>query len=391
MLLLNLAYFITIAQAATQSDFDALKSKLLDYINEQPNRRIPLLVRNSFHDMFFQDTAGIRGCLASNSFLMAAGNEGLSPTNSELKALVSKDFPNADFTFGDVIAFAGKVAVESAYPCVKVPFNFGRSACSLANPNQTRNSEVPHGFENSLESLKPTLDYTGLTAEEMAILIAGAHGIKGAQAEPSGWIGTFSHFSSGKDYIVQSFNQIWQDSKQLPLVTLPQFVTSTDLFGGLIRLPTDFLFFPSKVVGNNFKEQGATGIENTLKSFTTQPRQAFDDRFAQVYAKMLQIGFPSAQLTPFVDNSPVGTCNEPVPPPSPVTTSQVPPPPVTTSQVPPPPVTTSNVAPVTTSSSYSEKQTSTRNSPKPTNIVNSSNKLMLSSFSSILFLSFILL
>ena len=40
-------------------DFVALKGKLQEYIAQDPDRRIPLLVRNSFHDLFLQKKGAI--------------------------------------------------------------------------------------------------------------------------------------------------------------------------------------------------------------------------------------------------------------------------------------------------------------------------------------------
>jgi hypothetical protein len=248
-----------------------------------------------FHDLFLQDQAGLHGCIVESGGA-GPGNIGLSQTNQDLKSLVETNFPDTGFSFGDVTAFAGKLAVEAAYPCVNVAFSFNREGCSGTNSNFS--SFPPHPDTISIAQLQSVLDYTGISARDMAILTAGAHGINGSQASASGWNGIFSTFSSGTEYIRQTLESVWSATTS---GTNFLFFTGGDFnpLSSIIRLQADMIFFPSKVPSGSEKDTSsdAASIEQELAGFTTQDRIVFDTEFARVFEKMIAIGGGSTLFT----------------------------------------------------------------------------------------------
>jgi hypothetical protein len=275
----------------TNADFIDLEVKIKEFIAGKPDRRIPLLVRNVFHDLFLQKKAGYHGCIMKSDFVENLENGGLAGINENLSSLISTNFADKAFSLGDVIAFSGKVAVEAAYPCLNIDFKFNRSPCVEDEP--VISNEAPSAFIDSIEGLEGMFKYLGndITAEDMAILFAGAHGIKGARAGPSGWFGVFATVTSGKNFIAKTFSSIWKGTSER---TLFQFFTG-DTFNresSIIRLPSDMIFYPSKVPKGSRKDDSAqaTNIENVLRGFLNQDRTVFDKRFEQAFTKMLRIG-----------------------------------------------------------------------------------------------------
>jgi len=335
------------ANSPVTNDFVALKRKLQEYIAQDPDRRIPLLVRNSFHDLFLlEDKASIHGCIAKDDFKNNRENAGLETTIADLQNIVRQNFPNTGFTFGDVVAFSGKIAVESAYPCINIKFKFNRSPC--VQEKAENGNEAPSAFIDEIEGLEQMFSYLGgsISPEEMAILFAGAHGIKGARLGPSGWRGVYATFSSGRQFIVDTFSKTW---KFINRGTLDQFFTGDNFNpqSSIVRLPTDMIFYPSKVPNGSKKDDSpeAQAIENRLRAFTTQDRGVFDQAFARAYEKMIAIGngdqdFVETVSTQACPRDP-GTTNPPTTTVAPPTTTVAPP----TSTVAPP---TTTVAPPTT-------------------------------------------
>jgi hypothetical protein len=80
---------------------------------------------------------------------------------------------------------------------------------------------------------------------------------------------------------------------------------------GVGRLFSDLIFFPNtvvKMIPQYVRTTAALQVETFLKSFTTQPRKTFDVAFANVYAKMLEVGI-TYPLTTFVETSvPIANC-----------------------------------------------------------------------------------
>ena len=307
-------YEYEVSRPPVNDDFIQLKKSLKTYIDKDPYRHIPLLVRASFHDLFLQDKAATHGCIMQTQFLKHPENAGLDRTILDLQTIVREEFPSIAFTFGDVIAFAGKVAAETAYPCIKIDFKFNRSPCKQQKPNL--GFPATDAFNNTLKELQTTLDYMGsITAEEMAILLAGAHGIKGARATGAlGWRGRFSDVNSGKAFIEKTFESTWTFLlANNPFKVASQYYTG-DKFDNvtsstIIRVPSDLLFYPIKVPNDRTKDEGpqVMAIQAKLLDFTEKPRQVFDQEFAKAYSKMLAIG--GGNLV-YSDSTRLRTCHD---------------------------------------------------------------------------------
>lgn len=297
--------FIIFANAKPQNeDFVNLKSKLQEYILQSEDERIVKFVRMSFHDLLnfnpATHTGGPHGCLLKTPISNFSENNGLSQEVNDLNSFVISEFKSVNFTFGDVISLAGKVAIETAYPCMQIKWRFGRSECSSTNEEESG----PPGTIDSLSKFQPYLNRYGLTAKEMAILTAGSHGLAKAAAdvENSGF-GTFDFASvhSGKDWIVKTFENIWHSSNSSKDKLQYETTIGNETF---MRLSSDLVFFPSVVskIGSGYVDVDAQEIENSLKAFTQTDESVFNDEFAKVYSKMLEIGVSDEHLVDFIES-----------------------------------------------------------------------------------------
>lgn len=171
-----------------------------------------------------------------------------------LHQFVSTNFQNSNFSMGDVISLAGKVAFEASFPCQKVAWSFGRGVCTTST---TETPEGPGGDINTLAGLQPFLTRFNLTTNEMAVLVAGSHGVSGAHAAVNdNGFGTFQMavIASGVDWIRKSISSTWTPTNStagktqfIDLSTLPK-VAGPPGGGGpaaIGRLPSDLVFFPS--------------------------------------------------------------------------------------------------------------------------------------------------
>lgn len=282
----------------TNQDFVNLKNALKQYVMQDPDRKVRKLVRLSFHDLATINSPGAvgsTGCIQNQAIQSLPGNEGLSDEISQLSAFVTSRFPTTPYSFGDVISLAGKVAVETAFPCINIPWKFGRSTCaSISNPGA-----IPMGQISTVAEVTPFLNRYGLSQQELAVLLAGAHGIKGANAvvQDSGFgfrNTVFADVNSGLQWIIVTVGP-WGS------VTAPNgFLQFIDRF--FLRLPIDFLFFPSVADDSGGKgDPEAAPVESFMRSFLNQPRSAFDAEFEKVYAKMLEIGTSNDNLKTFED------------------------------------------------------------------------------------------
>lgn len=154
----------------------------------------------------------------------------------------------------------------------------------------------------SVAQLKPFLDRYNLSFNEMNVLFAGAHGIRNAMANSSNsGFGTrpFSLVNSGKDWIEKTVGP-WAFNSSPKGNT--QFL-NFDL--EIIRLPSDFIGFPSQQSapggGASNIEPEAKKCEAYMRSFLNVDRSVFDQEFARVYSKMLNIGVDPTQLTEFIE------------------------------------------------------------------------------------------
>ena len=330
--------------ALSNQDFVDLKASLKQFILQDGERNIPIIVRMSFHDII-GGGLGPHGCLKLDAILNAEGNAGLSDKVKELSAFVAERFPKTDFTFGDVMSLAGKTAIELAYPCMKIKWKYGRAKCTATqNLNQ-----LPHGTLNQLSQMKAFLDIYKLTHKEMAVLVAGSHGLAKASAsnQNSGFGGIMSEINSGKDWIVKSFGS-W-------VGTLAPNGAAQWTAGTILRITSDMIYFPSVLhVTGGFADDSGKPIEDYMRTFVDQDRSVFDAEFAKAYAKMLEIGTSGDTLTAFDDQDKLGVCTDSGPPPSvplhPSTTSTTA---VITSTATAEPTTTANTPEITSSAAQS--------------------------------------
>jgi hypothetical protein len=110
--------------------------------------------------------------------------------------------------FVDIVSLAGKVAVEKAFPCIKIKWSFGRKPCT-GNEKELG----PSAFIETLAGMRPFLKRYGLSANEMATLTCGAHGIAGAvNTKKETGISNFklATVSSGVDFISKIANIKWE-------------------------------------------------------------------------------------------------------------------------------------------------------------------------------------
>ena len=281
----------------TNEDYQKLKVSLQDfmYSNSQGvTRTVPLLVRLSFHDLANMDRTngmGSTGCIQKKSIQEFKGNEGLTDIVNQLTARVVRDFPTIAFPFGDVVSMAGKVAVETAYPCLQIPWEFGRGLCNEKNPG-----EVPEGDLDTAIGFDPFLRRYNITPTEMGILFAGGHGINGARATVTNskfGTGIFANTNDGKDWIVQTLRPGFTKSNST--ANKVQYKRA-----GLLRMPTDMFWFPDayKAAGG-VADPNIKNLTIKLTEFTTQDRNIFDQEFGKAYAKMLRVGALNVTLTPF--------------------------------------------------------------------------------------------
>lgn len=294
--------FVKTQTIPQNQDYINLKIKLQEYLLKEKDERIVKFVRMSFHDLINFDpkknVGGPHGCLLKKPIKDFSENNGLSEEVSKLNDFVKLNFPNVSFTFGDVISLSGKVAIETAYPCVQIKWRFGRYECSSLKEEESG----PGGNIDSLSKFEPFLNRYGLSAKEMAILTAGSHGLAKAAAdvENSGF-GTFDFSSvhSGKDWIEKTFTNEWNPSNSSVNRFQYQSVIKNETF---MRLSSDLVFFPSVVskIGGN-ADKSAQDIENSLKEYITKDDSVFNDEFAKVYAKMLEIGVKSDSLVDFIE------------------------------------------------------------------------------------------
>ena len=327
---------LSLVNAANDDDFKKLQSEL-DALYKSNSKMIPLIVRLSYHDLLNQPKAAGKGCIQKSSFFGLSGNQGLAKAVNALDKIIQKDqFKNAKFDFGDVIAFAGKVAIETAYPCSNIKFKYNRGKCGNQEPVVTSLSAAPSPNIFLLHQMTPHHQYIGFSLNEFAILTIGAHAINGAAAhrEVLGFDGVFSRVSSGANFIKTTLAKTW----------IRRIVNGVLVFvsDNILRIPSDLLFSPDALVQNSVqkrmlfarkggkkgwnRDDGSLGSgQSTQPSLNNEDRANqkklqtelqnladFDAQFVRIYEKMLNAGGGS---TPY---NKVHGCVAPTPP---VTTS----------------------------------------------------------------------
>jgi hypothetical protein len=148
-----------------------------------------------------------------------------------------------------VIAFAGKVAVERAYPCKIINFKYNRGKCGDQEPVVTSSSAAPDPNISELREMAPHNQYIGFSLNEFAVLTIGAHAINGAAAhtEVVGIDGVFSRVTSGVKYIRTTLANTWTRNTVNGIL---RFVSDN-----LLRLSSDMLFFPDANVQKGVRKR----------------------------------------------------------------------------------------------------------------------------------------
>jgi hypothetical protein len=268
-------------------DYTPLYETVREYVRNNQDQ-IPPLVRLSFHDLMNYDPStqigGPNGCIREEPQRSMEQNNHLQVPADRLFNHVQAKL-NLSYSDGDIISMAGKVAIEQSF-CVYIPWRGGRPSCT-----QTEPEAGPMGNIQTMAGLQPFLDRYNFTANEMAILIAGAHAVKGARGRLSSPEPMFlSTVNSGTTWIKDTFAVVWA-----------YFGTREDpgfRGRGILRLPIDMLFFPRSVretiavgnIGRPFADPAATPVEEYIVPFGYKSDKEFNIVFSNVFSKMLEIG-----------------------------------------------------------------------------------------------------
>ncbi|KAJ2999712.1 hypothetical protein HDV02_001955 [Globomyces sp. JEL0801] len=183
------------------------------------------------------------------------------------------------------------VAVELAYPCIQIRWRYGRSPCKMG--------ELPLAPVDitSSQQLEPFLNRYGLTRMEMAVLIAGTHGLKNAKSIH----GVFG-YGDGVAWIRDSMGLEWKLQSSAGVI----WYNSWNGFDNLIRLPSDMMFFP-RVLRTRPIDYPFLDIELGLKELGKNPPSFYAD-FERVFAKMLEIGVANDSMVELIEEKRVGIC-----------------------------------------------------------------------------------
>jgi hypothetical protein len=297
--LFNLCFLSLVVLANALSDLEkfALLKEVLLCEAKHVSDAVEHWSRMSFHDLHLQNSASLRGCLINPGFLNHPGNRGLQEPTRRLFELVVEYLGENALNFGDVIAFSGKVGYESRFKNMNIPFTYGREGCKMANPSQIE-GQLPGGTMVTMKEYQPFFNYLKISAEEMAILLAGGHGLKEARADDTEFRGRFAHVDSGRDYIIKNFKLQWVATKINGIVEYFNRDINPESTKGHIRTPAEMVFYPSTVPRGQFSDPTASSIEAFMRFFSTQPESTFDREFAKVYGKMLAIGGGTKPYSP---------------------------------------------------------------------------------------------
>jgi hypothetical protein len=186
---------------------------------------------------------------------------------------------------------AGKVAIERAYPDIRMNFPVkwrpGRPACGYEVESG------PGGDIQTFREFEPFFKRYSFTPLEMGILLAGTHGLKEAVVHVNNDQRPWTTRNSGRDFVRQSLDYTWtyNDKVKLETAYIPHIFT----FGYLVRLPVDMVFFPSAVAkvfrkpASVVADRAFLPVESALSSLARN-ETAFNFEFSKVYSKMLEIG-----------------------------------------------------------------------------------------------------
>jgi hypothetical protein len=304
---MKLQFFVLLGAILTKrvpvmQDFSNLYSTLRAYADDESSA-IPHWLRSSFHDLANFDPVkklgGPHGCMRDDPVRLMPQNSQLDLTIRELNLLIHETFPDIDFAFGDVISLAGKVAIEKIYPCLRIKWRPGRSQCGHEEEG------APGPDIQSHSQLKPFLDRYGFSARELALLLAGTHGLNLAviHTDIKNEL-PMARVTSVKRYITDALTAKWhilEDEKpQTPMRCV--FEGETDE-GPVYRTPVDMMFYPTSVSKARGKRRFKVSdpkmisVETYLTNVANMTDFQVQKKFGKVFEKMLEIGMPLPQET----------------------------------------------------------------------------------------------
>jgi hypothetical protein len=291
------------------ADYRILYDVLLEE-SEKSSDNIPHWARSSFHDLANFDPAtgqgGPHGCMRDDPVRSMAQNEQLDGTIRKLNRLVNEKLPGIAFPFGDVISMAGKVAIEKAFPDIRrdypIKWRPGRPPCGKEIESG------PGGGIQTYREFAPFFKRYSFTPREMAILLAGTHGLKDGVVHIGKSERPWTTRNSGREFVLDSLNKFWWYDNKLELETagIPHVFTS----GSLIRLPVDMVFFPtsvSKTIGkpsNLVSDKAFLPVENDLRNLVRQNESVFNREFSKIFSKMLESGVNGKEMGDWYVDSP---------------------------------------------------------------------------------------
>jgi hypothetical protein len=255
---------------------------------------------------------GAQGCLYLGNARNYTENAFLSASMSELVKVVGTKLSSVEFPTADIIAMAGKVALESVYPCVRVQFNYGRSfECKVEN------KALPPTTLDSMEGIEPFLSRYGFSIQEYSLLQCGLKGMQ-HMTIPGFTHHRYIYDTDIKEYIRASLEEQWEAVKDVQGTNIlhPLLYRAKIKEGWIWRTPSDMMYFPTSI-------HQATGVkqitkrdlrfvptERYLGNLLKLPDYQLQRMFSRVYSKWLKMGNTASQSfsdLPF-DHDAIGEC-----------------------------------------------------------------------------------
>jgi hypothetical protein len=250
---------------------------------------------------------GPKGCLYKGAARNFPENEYLAASMTDIMALVGQKLSSIEFPTADIIAMAGKVALESAYPCVRVQFNYGRTfSC------ETETKRLPPTTIDSMGDLLPYLLRYGFTANEYAVLQAGLKGMQHMKI-PGSTLRRYMYDTDIKEYIRASLEEQWEAVQDPSHTVLYRAETKE---GWIWRTPSDMVFYPTSIhKATGAKEFAKRDLlfvptERYLRNLLKLSDYQLQRQFARMYSKWLKMGNDASESfsdLPF-DHDTIGEC-----------------------------------------------------------------------------------
>ena len=217
----------------------------------------------------------------------------------KLMRLVDEKLPGIAFPFGDVLTFAGKLAFEDKVMCTRIYWRVGRPACGK------KLNSIPVNGTRTMAQLNPFLTRYGLTARELAVVLAGTHGFLDSRltvdTESKPWIQIDTDYTQEGQEFVRDSRDLWWTSKNAPANLKAIGIDYTFESDGRVRLPIDMMFYPTSImtVGGTMHAYEPTlgALERDLyTSYVGNSKAQFIIDFQNAYAKVLEIGSLPGEL-----------------------------------------------------------------------------------------------